>query len=205
MTVSVGFVLITCFNGNIWTGGCNGCLNVDNPSNGGLSDLVEQLETLYQDEGYSSLISRLTCFRVLLLRLYFCKTELTFGHWLVSLPLTRVSRMPMKIVTPTTVQSQIPVLFSNGDAKSVKIFFPLNLYILRTVISHAPIWRTVPLHLTPLTMWGYQEVPSTMMGSWTSLPQVSKRQSHHKKSVFRLRLSVPCYIPWCDQTQHTPL
>jgi len=39
-------------------GGCNGCLNVDNPSNGGLSDLVEQLETLYQDEGYSSLISR---------------------------------------------------------------------------------------------------------------------------------------------------
>jgi len=39
-------------------GGCNGCLNVDNEDNGGLSDLVEQLETLYQDEGYSSLISR---------------------------------------------------------------------------------------------------------------------------------------------------
>merc|ERR1719458_465569 len=42
-------------------GGCNGCLNVDNPENGGLSDLVEQLETLYEDEGYSSLISRSTC------------------------------------------------------------------------------------------------------------------------------------------------
>jgi len=39
-------------------GGCNGCLNVDNHDNGGLSDLVEQLETLYEDEGYSSLISR---------------------------------------------------------------------------------------------------------------------------------------------------
>jgi len=39
-------------------GGCNGCLNVDNPHNGGLSDLVEELEALYQDEGYSSLISR---------------------------------------------------------------------------------------------------------------------------------------------------
>merc|ERR1711971_988631 len=72
---------------------------------------------------------------------------LTFGHWLVSLPLTREARMPMKIVTPTTVQSQIPVLFSNGDVK------------------------TVPLHRTPLTMWAYQGVPSTTMGSWTSFPQ----------------------------------
>ena len=36
-------------------------MNVDNPENGGLSDLVEQLETLYEDEGYSSLISRSTC------------------------------------------------------------------------------------------------------------------------------------------------
>jgi len=39
-------------------GGCNGCLNLDNPSNFGLEDLVDELETLYQDEGYSSLISR---------------------------------------------------------------------------------------------------------------------------------------------------
>ena len=42
------------------TGGCNGCLNLDNPSNFGLEDLVDELETLYQDEGYSSLISRWT-------------------------------------------------------------------------------------------------------------------------------------------------
>ena len=40
------------------TGGCNGCLNLDNPSNFGLEDLVDELETLYEDEGYSSLISR---------------------------------------------------------------------------------------------------------------------------------------------------
>ena len=40
------------------TGGCNGCLNLDNPSNFGLEDLVDELETVYEDEGYSSLISR---------------------------------------------------------------------------------------------------------------------------------------------------
>ena len=47
-------------------------------------------------------------------------------------------------------------------------------YIPRTVISHAPNRRTVPLHLTPLTMWAYQGVFSTMTESWTSLPQVEK-------------------------------
>merc|ERR1712181_169044 len=78
----------------------------------------------------------------------------TSGHWLVSLLLTRELRMPMKIVTPTTVQSQILVLFSNGDVK------------------------TVPLHLTPLTMWGYQEVPLTMMGAHT-LGQMNAENSGH--------------------------
>ena len=33
-------------------------MNLDNPSNFGLEDLVDELETLYEDEGYSSLISR---------------------------------------------------------------------------------------------------------------------------------------------------
>merc|ERR1719507_555572 len=55
--------------------------------------------------------------------------------------------MPMKIATRTTVLSQMLVFRSNGDAK------------------------TVALHLTRLTMWGYHRVCSTMMGSWTSLPQ----------------------------------
>ena len=34
---------------------------MDNPDNGGLSDLVDELEALYQEEGYSTLISRSTC------------------------------------------------------------------------------------------------------------------------------------------------
>merc|ERR1711971_887837 len=55
--------------------------------------------------------------------------------------------MPMKIATRTTVLSQMLVFRSNGDAK------------------------TVALHLTRLTMWGYHRVCSTMMGLWTSLPQ----------------------------------
>ena len=33
---------------------------MDNPDNGGLSDLVDELEALYQEEGYSTLISRST-------------------------------------------------------------------------------------------------------------------------------------------------
>merc|ERR550519_340116 len=71
----------------------------------------------------------------------------TSGPWLALLQLRRELRMPMKIATQTTVLSQMLVFRSNGDAKTV-----------------AP-------HLTRLTMWGYHQVCSTMMGSWTSLPQ----------------------------------
>jgi len=39
-------------------GGCDGCLNTDNPDNAGLADLIDSLETLYQEQGYSDIISR---------------------------------------------------------------------------------------------------------------------------------------------------
>ena len=39
-------------------GGCNGCLNVNNPDNAGLEDVVEALETAYVDNSISSLMSR---------------------------------------------------------------------------------------------------------------------------------------------------
>jgi len=39
-------------------GGCNGCLNVDNPDNAGLEDLVGNLETAYTDNSLSALVSR---------------------------------------------------------------------------------------------------------------------------------------------------
>jgi len=39
-------------------GGCDGCLNTDNPDNAGLSDIVAELDTIYQDNGYSELMSR---------------------------------------------------------------------------------------------------------------------------------------------------
>ena len=39
-------------------GGCDGCLNTDNPDNAGLADIVNNLETVYEDNGYSALLSR---------------------------------------------------------------------------------------------------------------------------------------------------
>merc|ERR1719391_1287496 len=39
-------------------GGCDGCLNVDNPDNAGLADIVASLEDVYVDNGYNSVLSR---------------------------------------------------------------------------------------------------------------------------------------------------
>ena len=41
-------------------GGCDGCLNLDNKDNAGLGDLVGSLESLYQEQGFSDLLSRST-------------------------------------------------------------------------------------------------------------------------------------------------
>ena len=40
------------------TGGCNGCLNVNNPDNKGLETLVRDLETVYQENNFTNIISR---------------------------------------------------------------------------------------------------------------------------------------------------
>ena len=48
------------FHDKICTGGCDGCLNLDNPDNAGLSDLIDSLETVYQEQGYSDILSRST-------------------------------------------------------------------------------------------------------------------------------------------------
>ena len=39
-------------------GGCDGCLNVDDPDNAGLEDLVADLEEVYQTENLGSVLSR---------------------------------------------------------------------------------------------------------------------------------------------------
>ena len=39
-------------------GGCDGCLNVDDPDNAGLESLVTDLEQVYQEEGLVDIISR---------------------------------------------------------------------------------------------------------------------------------------------------
>jgi len=39
-------------------GGCDGCLNIDNPDNFGLEDIVADLDTLYTENNYSELLSR---------------------------------------------------------------------------------------------------------------------------------------------------
>merc|ERR1712002_494573 len=39
-------------------GGCDGCLNVNNPDNAGLADLVASLDTVYTSNGYDTILSR---------------------------------------------------------------------------------------------------------------------------------------------------
>jgi len=39
-------------------GGCDGCLNVNNPDNAGLADLVDSLDTVYTTNGYDTVLSR---------------------------------------------------------------------------------------------------------------------------------------------------
>ena len=39
-------------------GGCDGCLNVNNPDNAGLETVVADLEAIYQAEGLNETISR---------------------------------------------------------------------------------------------------------------------------------------------------
>lgn len=39
-------------------GGCNGCLNIDNPDNKGLEEVVAGLESVYQEEEFYNIISR---------------------------------------------------------------------------------------------------------------------------------------------------
>ena len=39
-------------------GGCDSCLNIGNPDNAGLADIVADLDTVYVDNSYSELLSR---------------------------------------------------------------------------------------------------------------------------------------------------
>ena len=58
------------FDDKICSGGCDGCLNLDNQDNGGLGDLIESLETLYQEQGYADIISRYAKFHTKYLHKY---------------------------------------------------------------------------------------------------------------------------------------
>ena len=40
------------------SGGCNGCLNKDDPENDRLIDFVDDLEAFYKEHNYSSFMSR---------------------------------------------------------------------------------------------------------------------------------------------------
>ena len=42
----------------VCTGGCDGCLNVNNPDNKGLESLVAKLEDVYQENNFTNIISR---------------------------------------------------------------------------------------------------------------------------------------------------
>ena len=42
------------------SGGCDGCVNIDNDSNNGLADLIADLEDVYEENDFASVISRYT-------------------------------------------------------------------------------------------------------------------------------------------------
>ena len=44
---------------NVWhTGGCDGCINVEDSSNNGLADLIADLEDAYQKNDFNDTLSR---------------------------------------------------------------------------------------------------------------------------------------------------
>ena len=47
-----------CYNNVDIVGGCDGCLNVDNPDNAGLDIIVDDLEEVYAENGYEAVLSR---------------------------------------------------------------------------------------------------------------------------------------------------
>ena len=47
-----------CFIKILIEGGCDGCVNIDNDSNNGLADLIDELEAVYQENDFESVISR---------------------------------------------------------------------------------------------------------------------------------------------------
>ena len=60
MTVLVLFPLLHQHSSYIFlfSGGCDGCLNVNNPDNAGLADLVDSLDTVYTTNDYDTVLSR---------------------------------------------------------------------------------------------------------------------------------------------------
>ena len=44
---------------NVWhTGGCDGCINVEDSSNNGLADLIDDLEEVFQENDFNDTLSR---------------------------------------------------------------------------------------------------------------------------------------------------
>jgi len=46
-------------------GGCDGCVNIDNDSNNGLADLIDDLEVVYQENDFEDVISRADMWAIL--------------------------------------------------------------------------------------------------------------------------------------------
>ena len=42
-------------------GGCDGCVNIENDSNNGLANLIEDLEDIYKNNGFEDVLSRFCC------------------------------------------------------------------------------------------------------------------------------------------------
>ena len=51
---TVGYYVTVIF---LLPGGCDGCLNIENPDNKGLEGLVANLEAVYQENSYEDIIS----------------------------------------------------------------------------------------------------------------------------------------------------
>ena len=169
------------------TGGCNGCLNLDNPSNFGLEDLVDELETLYQDEGYSSLISRWTLIYIEAYNLtqpctkqgrflgacwHRCRWQ---GHR------ERQRGLRLRRLRRSRLWPHFP-MGTSSRCSGIRSLKWTNLWLYRIAVPH----------LTQRMMWAFPAAYWTIRGSWTSLLKVTLNclESKQAKNIIFLPQSL---------------
>ena len=166
------------------TGGCDGCLNLDNKDNAGLGDLVASLESLYQEQGYSDLLSRSTDQISIHLVRYWVALIWYLG-FLNSCDfysfLNRADYWALAGIVAVDKGIEISnVECGNADdclvPQSGLVFQwgrQVSDNISLSVLNSLYFERIAALLRTPPSMWACQEVSSTTLESWASSSTVA--------------------------------